>query len=184
MSGGGVSEIIQDARTGWLVVEPSVDGLAIAMAEAAADRERCATMGENARRFVEQECRIETMCERYADVYGDVVGHRAGGLRRGTSPASDRRFGRSQEPGRLLRVGSLQQRYSSHQLRSHLRISGASHHGHDADTNAQWPRIQAACSGALSGTGTPRRPGIFRRAHACFQDLPSWDRLPLGRSPA
>jgi glycosyltransferase involved in cell wall biosynthesis len=80
MSGGGVSEIIQDAHTGWLVVEPSVDGLAIAMAEAAADRERCATMGENARRFVERECRIETMCERYADVYGNVVGRRASGL--------------------------------------------------------------------------------------------------------
>jgi hypothetical protein len=30
-------------------------------------------MGENARKFVEQDCRIETMCARYADIYEDLL---------------------------------------------------------------------------------------------------------------
>lgn len=76
MSGGGAPEIVQDARTGWLVAESSVDGLSTSMAAAAADRDRCVAMGENARKFVEQECRIETMCERYAEIYDDVLAHR------------------------------------------------------------------------------------------------------------
>jgi glycosyltransferase involved in cell wall biosynthesis len=79
MAGGGAPEIVQDNRTGWLVAEPAVDSLPMAMAEAAADRERCVAMGENARNFVEQECRIETMCQRYADVYDEVVARSASG---------------------------------------------------------------------------------------------------------
>jgi glycosyltransferase involved in cell wall biosynthesis len=89
ISGGGVSEIVQDNRTGWLVAESAVDGLAAAMAAAAADRGRCVAMGGSARKFVEQECSIETMCQRYAEIYEDLVAHRA---RRsaGMSPAVDR----------------------------------------------------------------------------------------------
>jgi glycosyltransferase involved in cell wall biosynthesis len=77
ISGGGVSEIIQHGRTGWLVAASPENDLTTAMAEAAADRERCVAMGENARKFVEQDCRIETMCERYADIYEHVIANRA-----------------------------------------------------------------------------------------------------------
>jgi glycosyltransferase involved in cell wall biosynthesis len=73
MAGGGAPEIVQDGRTGWLVAESSPDGLATSMAAAAANRERCVAMGENARKFVEQECRIEAMCECYADIYEDLI---------------------------------------------------------------------------------------------------------------
>jgi hypothetical protein len=30
----------------------------------------------NARRFVEQECRVETMCEAYAQLYQDIAAQR------------------------------------------------------------------------------------------------------------
>jgi glycosyltransferase involved in cell wall biosynthesis len=73
MSGGGVPEIVRDNQTGWLVAESAVGGLATPMAAAAANRERCVAMGENARKFVEQDCRIETMCARYADIYEDLL---------------------------------------------------------------------------------------------------------------
>jgi glycosyltransferase involved in cell wall biosynthesis len=77
ISGGGVSEIVQHGQTGWLVAASPKEGLATAMAVVTADRERCVAMGKNARKFVEQECRIETMCERYADIYDDVIANRA-----------------------------------------------------------------------------------------------------------
>lgn len=70
--GGGISEIVLDGQTGWLVHEPSVQALAAALATASADFGRAAALGANARAFIDQEGRIEDMCRAYARVYAEL----------------------------------------------------------------------------------------------------------------
>lgn len=73
-AGGGIPEIIQDGRTGWLVHENSVEALAACLFEASANRQRTATLGANARAFIDRECRIEDMCRGYARAYSELSG--------------------------------------------------------------------------------------------------------------
>jgi glycosyltransferase involved in cell wall biosynthesis len=72
--GGGIPEIVQDRRTGWLVREHSVDGLAAALAEASASRPRAAELGVAARNWVEGKFGIDAMCKSYAALYRDLAG--------------------------------------------------------------------------------------------------------------
>jgi glycosyltransferase involved in cell wall biosynthesis len=72
-AGGGLPEIVQHGETGWLVPERSAGALAIALAEAASDRERARRFGVAGRRFIEERCRIETMCGGYRAVYEELV---------------------------------------------------------------------------------------------------------------
>jgi glycosyltransferase involved in cell wall biosynthesis len=74
---GGVPEIVQDGRTGWLVREHSVGALAAALAEASASRERAAELGVAARKWVEARFGIDTMCKSYAAVYRELAGSAA-----------------------------------------------------------------------------------------------------------
>jgi glycosyltransferase involved in cell wall biosynthesis len=73
-AGGGIPEIVQDGRTGWLVHENSVEALAARLSEASANSQRAATLGANARAFIDQECRVEDMCRGYARVYSELSG--------------------------------------------------------------------------------------------------------------
>lgn len=72
-AGGGLPEIVQDGETGWLVSERSAAALATALVEAASDRERARRFGVAGRRFIEERCRIETMCGGYRAVYEELV---------------------------------------------------------------------------------------------------------------
>ena len=74
--GGGIPEIVQDGRTGWLVRKHSVAALAAALAEAAASRPRAAELGANARKWVEARFGVDTMCKSYAAVYRELAGSR------------------------------------------------------------------------------------------------------------
>ena len=74
---GGIPEIVQDGRTGWLVTSETAAGLAAALAEAAADRRRTAKMGEAARQWVEPRFGVDAMCSGYAKVY-DALWQTAG----------------------------------------------------------------------------------------------------------
>jgi glycosyltransferase involved in cell wall biosynthesis len=71
-AGGGIPEIVQDGRTGWLVHENSIEALAARLSEASADRQHAAALGANARAFIAQNCRIEDMCKGYARVYSEL----------------------------------------------------------------------------------------------------------------
>jgi glycosyltransferase involved in cell wall biosynthesis len=71
---GGIPEIVQDRRTGWLVREHSVNALASALAEACASRPRAAELGANARKWVEGKFDVDTMCRSYAAVYREFAG--------------------------------------------------------------------------------------------------------------
>lgn len=68
-AGGGIPEIVEDGKTGWLVRERSVAALAARMKEAASDRGRAARMGEAARQFAVDACDVEIMCGGYAAAY-------------------------------------------------------------------------------------------------------------------
>ncbi len=72
-AGGGIPEIVQDRKTGWLVGERSAQALGNAMREAASDRGRARAFGEAGRRFVHAAARIETMCEGYRAIYQDLA---------------------------------------------------------------------------------------------------------------
>lgn len=75
-AGGGLPEIVQDGETGWLVKERSALALSTAMADAASDRARARRFGVAGRRFVEERCRIETMCRGYGAVYEELAAAR------------------------------------------------------------------------------------------------------------
>ena len=72
-AGGGIPEIVQDGKTGWLVHERSAELLSRTMADAASDRERARRFGIAARAFVEGHCRIESMCRGYRAVYEELA---------------------------------------------------------------------------------------------------------------
>jgi len=72
-AGGGIPEIVQDGETGWLVRDRSAAALSKAMALAASDRPRARRFGLAGRRFVEERCRIETMCRGYRAVYEELA---------------------------------------------------------------------------------------------------------------
>ncbi len=73
---GGVPEIVQHGRTGWLVRDHSAEGLAAAMAMASADRAQVAAFGAEARRWVETRFDLDHMCKAYSAVYSGL-GHKA-----------------------------------------------------------------------------------------------------------
>jgi glycosyltransferase involved in cell wall biosynthesis len=71
-AGGGIPEIVQDGKTGWLVHERSAELLARTMSDAASDRERARRFGVAGRAFVDGHCRIESMCRGYRAVYEEL----------------------------------------------------------------------------------------------------------------
>jgi glycosyltransferase involved in cell wall biosynthesis len=93
-AGGGIPEIVQDGRTGWLVRESSVEALAARLFEASADRRRAAALGANGRAFIDQECRIEDMCRGYARAYLELDEN----ARSATSNAAARHAGCVHQP--------------------------------------------------------------------------------------
>lgn len=72
-AGGGIPEIVQDGRTGWLVHERSAELLSRTMADAASDRARARRFGIAGRAFVDGHCRIESMCRGYRAVYEELA---------------------------------------------------------------------------------------------------------------
>ena len=74
---GGVPEIVQDNRTGWLVRDHTVEALAAALAQAKASRARAAEFGTAAREWVVSRFGIDGMCKGYADVYKELTGRRS-----------------------------------------------------------------------------------------------------------
>lgn len=83
VAAGGVPEIVRHGETGWLVPDGSADALALGLAEASADPGKAAAFGAAARRFVEQEAGLETMCRGYARAYAGVLDRQAARSRRG-----------------------------------------------------------------------------------------------------
>jgi glycosyltransferase involved in cell wall biosynthesis len=79
--GGGVTEIVRDRETGWLVRDDSVEALAAALREASGSKERAGLFGEQGRISVEQHCRVEAMCDGYAQIYAELAAMRVGRLR-------------------------------------------------------------------------------------------------------
>jgi glycosyltransferase involved in cell wall biosynthesis len=75
-AGGGLPEIVQHGETGWLVKERSALALSAAMSDAASDRARARRFGVAGRRFIEERCRIETMCRGYGAVYEELAAAR------------------------------------------------------------------------------------------------------------
>jgi glycosyltransferase involved in cell wall biosynthesis len=71
--GGGIPEIVQDRRTGWLVREDSVSALAAALTAASASRIRAAELGVAARNWVESKFGIDAMCKSYAAIYREFA---------------------------------------------------------------------------------------------------------------
>ncbi|HEY4016530.1 MAG TPA: glycosyltransferase family 4 protein [Polyangiaceae bacterium] len=69
LDGGGLAEIVDDGRTGWLVREPTAAALASAVSRARADPATFRAMGIRGRQFVLEEASIERTCEGYAAVY-------------------------------------------------------------------------------------------------------------------
>lgn len=66
---GGVPEIVEHARTGWLVPASAPDALAEALLAAASDSARRGEVAAAARRFVEAECTFASQFEKLAAIY-------------------------------------------------------------------------------------------------------------------
>jgi N-acetyl-alpha-D-glucosaminyl L-malate synthase BshA len=70
---GGVAEIVQDKRTGFLARLGDVKSMARAVRTLANDRELAARMGEAARSRAEQEFSSQKSVERYLDLYHRTI---------------------------------------------------------------------------------------------------------------
>ena len=77
--GGGIPEIVQDRRTGWLVKVDSVNGFAAAVAEASANRLQAVEYGVAAHKWVESRLGIDRTCKGYAAVYLQLAKRRRDG---------------------------------------------------------------------------------------------------------
>jgi glycosyltransferase involved in cell wall biosynthesis len=66
---GGIPEIVEHERTGFLVPDATSAALSAAVERAQGDRAALARMGENGRRFAVERCSVERMCEGYAAAY-------------------------------------------------------------------------------------------------------------------
>ena len=69
--GGGLPEVVEDNRTGWLVREYTAAAFAQAMMKAA-DRTRARELGVNARKRAIERFGIDRMCREYAAVYSGL----------------------------------------------------------------------------------------------------------------
>jgi len=70
---GGIPEVVVDGRTGLLVPPGDPSALASALVGLLGDPERCAAMGREARRFVEEERSVDAMVEGNLAVYRSVL---------------------------------------------------------------------------------------------------------------
>ncbi len=70
---GGISEAVDDGRTGILVSPRDVEGLADAMVDVLGDRERASAMGIEGRRKVEEEFSLEACAAAVFDVYEELL---------------------------------------------------------------------------------------------------------------
>lgn len=78
LGGGGIAEVVEDGRTGWLAEGDDAAALASALRQAAADPVRAARFGVAARALAEERFGIQAMCKRYDRVYEALAGARTG----------------------------------------------------------------------------------------------------------
>jgi glycosyltransferase involved in cell wall biosynthesis len=69
---GGIPELVQDGRTGFLVESRDVDGLARRLVQVLQDRELALMMGDQGRRLAGR-FRGETVAARYRELYYQVA---------------------------------------------------------------------------------------------------------------
>lgn len=67
--GGGIPEIVQHGRTGWLLERRTAQEIVIQISRLVGDRDAITRTGRNARAFIEDQGRVETMCQGYARAY-------------------------------------------------------------------------------------------------------------------
>ena len=72
----GVSEVVQDARTGYLVPHGDIGGLASRVSSLLADGELRQSMGKAAREYCWPRFDVRTLAPQYLDVYRDVLERR------------------------------------------------------------------------------------------------------------
>lgn len=70
---GGIPEIVQDEKTGFLAENDTIDGIAAVLVKARDRRKELWKMGVAGHRFTEQKCTIERMCEGYGAVYEQTI---------------------------------------------------------------------------------------------------------------
>jgi glycosyltransferase involved in cell wall biosynthesis len=70
---GGISEIVENGKSGVLVRPESSSALAAAIADLLLDPARRAELGSTGRRRVESEFSVRRMAERVADLYEEVI---------------------------------------------------------------------------------------------------------------
>jgi len=70
---GGIRELVQHGKTGWLARSLTASELAARMQEAADRPERARAMGMRAREWAARECAVTAMCAGYAEVYAKLL---------------------------------------------------------------------------------------------------------------
>lgn len=78
--GGGIPEIVQHERTGWLVPSATPEAFADVLGRARADRGGLRVMGENGRRFATEQGDLRRMCAGYAAAYRSLAASSAPSL--------------------------------------------------------------------------------------------------------
>jgi glycosyltransferase involved in cell wall biosynthesis len=71
-AGGGIPEVVEDQRTGWLVRDHTAVGFACAMKEVG-DRASAEIFGGNARKRAVELFDLDRMCREYGTIYGELT---------------------------------------------------------------------------------------------------------------
>ena len=69
----GVSELVEDGVTGWLVADDHISSLSAALERLLEDRESAGTMGERGQRKASEEYSIEAMVSGYEALWERVL---------------------------------------------------------------------------------------------------------------
>jgi glycosyltransferase involved in cell wall biosynthesis len=78
---GGLREVVEDGRTGYLIAPGDTEGLARAMTELFSDCERARSMGSEGRRKAESEFSVEVCAASTISLYADLLKRKREGRR-------------------------------------------------------------------------------------------------------
>ena len=72
-NGGGVPELVEAQKTGWLANECTVEAFAALIADADNNRQKLSEFGANARARAESHFSLDSMCRQYGAAYSELV---------------------------------------------------------------------------------------------------------------
>lgn len=73
---GGLQEIVQHEKTGWLIPKNNISVLAQTIVSALSNPKRLIAMGENAKQHVQENFSVQQLVDNYESAFAEIIGER------------------------------------------------------------------------------------------------------------